>query len=143
MSHPRDAISEDDLHAYIDGRLEPVRRLAIAAYLATHPREAARTEALRAQAEGLRALFNHILDQPVPERLRESAHRRRPARRRLAWVVAAASLAFALAWGGWALQDRIAAAPLPAGNGLERPAGTEIAPDAPVFAPPARRRAAI
>src|SRR5690242_11740011 len=59
-------VSDDELHAYMDGALDPMRRLEIASYLAGHPLEAARAEAFRAQREGLRALFDHVLDQPVP-----------------------------------------------------------------------------
>ncbi len=60
-------ISEEELHAYVDGVIEPERRLQIAVYLADHPLEAARTEAFRAQSDGLHALFDGVLEQPLPD----------------------------------------------------------------------------
>jgi anti-sigma factor RsiW len=77
-------ISEDDLHAYVDGDIEPVRRLDIALYLARHPDEAARMEVFRAQREAIHALFDDCLHQPVPRRLRSivRGHAKRRARRR-------------------------------------------------------------
>jgi len=65
-------ISEDELHAYVDGDIEPARRLDIALYLARHPDEA------------IHALFDDSLHQPVPRRLRSIVrrHAARRARRR-------------------------------------------------------------
>jgi anti-sigma factor RsiW len=77
-------ISEDELHAYVDGDIEPARRLDIALYLARHPDEAARMEVFRAQREAIHALFDDCLHQPVPQRLRRIVrrHAARRARRR-------------------------------------------------------------
>jgi len=77
-------ISEDELHAYVDGDIEPARRLDIALYLARHPDEAARLEGFRAQREAIHALFDDSLHQPVPRRLRSIVrrHAARRARRR-------------------------------------------------------------
>jgi anti-sigma factor RsiW len=77
-------ISEDDLHAYVDGDIAPGRRLDIALYLARHPAEAARMEVFRAQREAIRALFDDLVHQPVPWRLRSIVrrHAQRRARRR-------------------------------------------------------------
>ena len=99
-------VPEDELHAYIDGALDPARRLAVATYLAAHPREAARAEAFRAQREGIHALFSHILDQPVPERLRLPLRRARMIWRRIAWAVGATSAVLVLIFGGGVLQYR-------------------------------------
>lgn len=52
------AVSEDDLQAYVDGQLEGRRRAAIESYLAARPAEAARLAAYRAQNIGLHALFD-------------------------------------------------------------------------------------
>jgi anti-sigma factor RsiW len=122
MMQPGPPVSDDELHAYIDGALDPARRLAVATYLATHPREAARAEAFRAQREGIHALFGHILDQPVPERLHAPLLRRsaRAFWRRIACAVGAASavlvLVVVLSSGSWqsyvpAVHDADVAAP--------------------------------
>ena len=77
-------INEDELHAYVDGDIEPARRLDIALHLARHPDEAARMEVFRAQREAMHALFDDFLYQPVPRRLRSIVrhHTARGARRR-------------------------------------------------------------
>jgi anti-sigma factor RsiW len=89
--------SENELQAYVDGRLEPARRDAISAYLAERPEEAARVQAYREHNAQLRALFNPVLDEPLPERLREFRLRRPVA----AYALAAGWLALGIAvgWG--------------------------------------------
>ena len=57
-NHP---ISEDDLHAYVDGLLSPTRRDRVRAWLATHPEDAARVADWQRQNAALDALF------PAPE----------------------------------------------------------------------------
>ncbi|RBA24731.1 anti-sigma factor family protein [Herminiimonas fonticola] len=64
------AVTESDLHAYVDGLLSDARSEEVAAYLAARPEELARMAAYREQNEGLRALFNPVLDEAVPSRLR-------------------------------------------------------------------------
>jgi anti-sigma factor RsiW len=67
------AITETDLHAYLDGEL-PVTRLAdVEAYLATSPQEALRLRDYQAQGRALREMFNTILEEPLPDALRQRA----------------------------------------------------------------------
>lgn len=68
-------ITEVDLHAYVDGQLPVVRRTQIEAHLASHPQEAERVESYRAQKRALRELFYPVLDEPLPENLRQLAAR--------------------------------------------------------------------
>lgn len=63
------AITEQDLHAYIDGRLEPQRRAEVALFLAENPRESGRVESYQRQNAALCALFDGVLAEPVPEPL--------------------------------------------------------------------------
>ncbi len=63
------AVTEADLHAYVDGLLSDARSEEVAAYLAARPEELARIHAYCEQNEGLRALFNPVLDEAVPPRL--------------------------------------------------------------------------
>lgn len=51
-------IDETDLHAYVDGLLDPARRSDVEAYLATDPEAAAKVADWQAQNEGIRALFS-------------------------------------------------------------------------------------
>jgi anti-sigma factor RsiW len=76
---PRRPISDEDLHAYLDGALEAERLLHIARHLARHPPAAARAESFRAQNAAMHALFDEILREPVPRRLRRLTQRH-PAR---------------------------------------------------------------
>jgi anti-sigma factor RsiW len=66
--HP---ITDADLHAYVDGQLSDARREDIAAYLTVQPEDAERISAYMAQNQALRDLFNPVIDETVPERLRE------------------------------------------------------------------------
>lgn len=53
-------VSEDDLLAYVDGKLAPHRRKAVEAHLASHPEAAARVAADLAILRGLRRLFGRV-----------------------------------------------------------------------------------
>ena len=44
-------VTEEELHAYVDGELPADRQEAVAAWLAAHPEQAAQVAAWRAQAE--------------------------------------------------------------------------------------------
>jgi len=63
-------ISEDELHAYVDGHLAPERRKAVDLYLAEHPDDAIRVRDWQLQREGLRSLFNPVLAEPIPATMR-------------------------------------------------------------------------
>ncbi|WDZ94436.1 anti-sigma factor [Herbaspirillum sp. WKF16] len=112
------AISENDLHAYVDGQLPAARAQEVAAWLAQDPGNAdalERVRAWRGQNEALHGLFDEVLDEPPPPRL--TGFSRTGGRRRLdragaaangsAWLRHAAMLLIALAGGigGWLLRD--------------------------------------
>jgi anti-sigma factor RsiW len=82
-------VGENELHAYVDDRLDPAGRRAVEAYLAERPEDAARVQAYREQNAALRAAFDPVLDEPLPDRLRRIDTSRRPARFALAagWLV--------------------------------------------------------
>ena len=79
---PSVVISTEELHAYVDGALPAVRHFQVAAYLADHPSEAAHGEAVRAQNAAMKALFDPVLDEPVPKRLSRVLPQAPPRRRR-------------------------------------------------------------
>lgn len=126
MSEQTQSIGESDLHAWADGQLAPERRVEVEAWLAAHPEDAERTAAYRALNAQLRAHFEAVLDEPVPERL-EGAALRRPRWRAAAaiagWIAVGAALGGVT---GWQLHAQRAAAPM-------------AQPEAPVLA----RRAAL
>jgi anti-sigma factor RsiW len=108
-------VSEDELHAYVDGELPADRREAVAAWLAEHPEQAALVAAWRAQAESIRARFDSIADEPVPDRLKIDNLLRATRANRRSWtaVAAAAALAAFLVGGatGWMARGATAGSP--------------------------------
>jgi anti-sigma factor RsiW len=62
---------EDDLQAFVDGQhLPPERRRAVMAYLAARPEEEARMGDYRRLSEKLHLLYDKVLYEPLPARLR-------------------------------------------------------------------------
>jgi anti-sigma factor RsiW len=87
-------VTEAELHAYVDGGLPEARRSEVELYIERHPDEAARLAAYRTQNEALRALYDPVLDEPVPQRLT----RRPPTLLRYAAVVAWLALGGIIGW---------------------------------------------
>lgn len=115
MSDPR-PVTEDELHAYVDGVLDAARHEAVTLLLQRDPAIARRVEAFRTQRDDLRAILGPIADEPVPLDLdvtRLAQDRRRPPMP--SWATAAAVvLALAVGGGGgWALRG-----PGPEANGV-------------------------
>ena len=105
MNDPGVAVTEADLLALVDGRLSEARRAEVEAWAAARPEEADRLAAYRRQNEELRALFNPVLDEPVPGRLRRVV--RRVARWR-PYALAAGFMLLGIAVGtvaGWQLHS--------------------------------------
>jgi anti-sigma factor RsiW len=103
-------ISEDELHAYIDGELPAERRSAVEAWLAAHTEDAARVASWRAQAELIRARYGAVGNEAPPARLQVN----RLARHRggMALAIAAVLAAFIVGGvGGWMARGAEAAAP--------------------------------
>jgi anti-sigma factor RsiW len=107
-------VSEADLQAYADGRLTPERRAVVDAWLAAHPEEAERVAAYQRLGKEVRAAYEAMLAEPVPERLAQAAEPR------FAWRRAAAVagwIALGIAIGGpagWQLRpERLVAQAAP------------------------------
>lgn len=91
-------ITEADLHAYYDGQLPAGRRSEVESYLASQPEDAERLNSYRQHDETLRALYDPVIDEPLPTRLTRGAL---PGGR---WVQRAAAALLLLALGaliGW------------------------------------------
>jgi anti-sigma factor RsiW len=98
-------VTEDELHAYVDGQLADDRRAAVEQWLAEHAEDAARVAAWRAQADAMRARYGAIADEPVPPRF-DIARLARRDRRWSRLAVAAALLAFVVGGSaGWFGRD--------------------------------------
>ncbi|MBD2746990.1 anti-sigma factor [Microvirga sp. BT688] len=119
-------IGEDDLQAFVDGRLASSRHEAVRAYLDNHPALADQVKQEIELREALRARLTFKAAEPVPSRLRVAnlmAAQRRPARRR-GTAVAAAVVGLLIgsalgAAGGiwWSGSGRVTAASV-AGNAI-------------------------
>ena len=62
-------VQESELHAYLDGCLPEARLGPVEAYLAGSPEDAARIQAYREQKQAIKALFDPVLDESLPEAL--------------------------------------------------------------------------
>lgn len=111
-----EALTDDKIQDYLDGRLNDRDRATVAAYLLAHPEIAANVETLRRQNEALKGIGQEILDEPVPDRLRDvltrptvvslGAERRR---RSSGFLEAAAAVLLFCVGGtvGWFMNDRL------------------------------------
>lgn len=103
-------VSEADLHAYVDDRLDPARRAEVQEWLRAHPGDAERVAADRLLAEQWRAAYAPVLEEPVPEALLAPLQRRRrrwPAHIALGLAMAA-SVVLAVGLWFYAVPDRAA-----------------------------------
>ena len=64
------SISEQELHDYVDGRLDEAGRARVAAHLARDPADRAKVAAWSAINAKLRQLYDGTLDEPVPPAMR-------------------------------------------------------------------------
>src|SRR5947208_14288855 len=62
------SVSEEELHAYVDGQIAGGECAVIEKWLASHPDDAARVAAWRAQADAIRARYGATASEPVPRR---------------------------------------------------------------------------
>jgi anti-sigma factor RsiW len=119
MNDRNSPVSEDELHAYVDGELPADRREAVALWLADHPEQAALVAAWQAQAESIRARFGAVADEPTPERLKLDNVMRSTRGSARSWTaMAAAAVVAAFMIGGaagWLARGVSAAAP----NGVD------------------------
>jgi anti-sigma factor RsiW len=111
---------EDDLHAFVDQRLDGARRNEAQAWLDTHPEVAAQVAAFQRQRDALRAAAAPIAEEPIPPRLnpRHLMDARRQSRGWSSWRAMAAAVLLLVAGGagGWSLRGQ--GAEVPENNGV-------------------------
>ena len=86
------SIEEDDLQAWVDGRLAPEDIEAVEIYFAGHPELREQWSQYAEQREELRVAFARLVEQPIPARLgvaRLMAAQRRRRYRQFARIAAA------------------------------------------------------
>jgi anti-sigma factor RsiW len=104
-------VTEDELHAHVDGELAPDRRAAVEAWLSTRPADMARVAAWHALADAIRTRYGDVATEPVPPRL--SLREIERAGRSWRGIAAAAAIAAFLAGGlaGWFAHGMSATSP--------------------------------
>ncbi len=68
MNSQKPAVTESELHAYVDGKLAEERRREVESFVAANPQESERVSGYKRQNELLHALFDSVLSEPVPSK---------------------------------------------------------------------------
>lgn len=100
-------ITEADLHAYADGRLDEEGRSRVQVFLAAHPEKAREVADWQAQNEAINALYGHVVQEAVPDRLRPHRMAARAGASGRPWRFAAAAVLLLVLGGGmgWFARD--------------------------------------
>ncbi|ACL57706.1 anti-sigma factor family protein [Methylobacterium nodulans] len=125
-------VGEDDLQAWIDGRLDPERQEAVQAMLADRPDLAQRLAAYQATQAALRARLQFKAEEPIPARLRVGGIAAAQRDTRKSRMLAAAVACLWLSLGGvigWVANDLLGPN-VPPGLGLRWAAMAREAIDA-------------
>jgi anti-sigma factor RsiW len=105
-------INEDDLQAWVDGRLLPEKTEAVEAHFAAHPELRERFSQYAWQRDELRAAFAGRAERPIPARLRVAGLMAERRGRQYGWFARiAAAVALLIAGGivGWGAHDLLPA----------------------------------
>lgn len=102
MSEQR-PLSDDDLHAYLDGQLDELGVAAVEAAIAQDAAIAEKIAAFRAQRAAIKQIYDPVLTEPVPDHLRKVVRdAQRGARRQTMMRIAASVVLLVVgAAGGW------------------------------------------
>ena len=90
-----EAVTEPDLHAYIDGELSPERAAAVEAAMADDPALAKRVRDFQADKQALVDTYRRLADAPVPAALLKAASTPPPSRPRIIGFAFAGTVALA------------------------------------------------
>lgn len=121
MTTDRDLpVTQDELHAFVDGEVPPDRRAAVEAWLARHPEDAARVAEWRKQAEAIRERYAQVPSEPVPARLQLDAVTRVATRR------TGSMRAIAATFAGTAFLAGIVAGWMAHGASAAKPSASEL-----------------
>ncbi|HEY4140814.1 MAG TPA: anti-sigma factor [Pseudolabrys sp.] len=108
-------VTEEELHAFVDGELPADRMEAVTAWLANHGDQAALVAAWRTQADGIRARYGAAADEPVPDRLKLDQVLKQDSANGRSWKAfasIAAIIAFLIGGGaGWIARGAASVAP--------------------------------
>jgi anti-sigma factor RsiW len=100
-------VTEETLHAFVDGQLDAARRAAVEVWLAQHPDKAVEVAQWQRQNAALATMFGPVKAEPVPARLDPHRIAAKLAVVRWDWTrlaAAAVLLVFLSAGGGWVMR---------------------------------------
>jgi anti-sigma factor RsiW len=86
-------ITDQDLHAFMDGELDSEARAEVEAWLGEHPEDTKKLGQWQTQATRLHELYDDVLREPVPPQIKDALARTAQPGGRPAWRRAAAALA--------------------------------------------------
>jgi anti-sigma factor RsiW len=121
---------EEELHAWVDGQLDEPLRAAVESELAQQPEAAERARSYQRLNVALKALYDPVLEEPVPERLLVRPRSRTASSAVFAKAASLLVIGLALGWFGRGLVTE------PGGPGLALPRQAAIAHA--VYAPEVR-----
>lgn len=98
MSSDRRPISDDELHAYVDDRLDTARQAQVEVYLKTDPDAAGRVLAYREQNQMLHKQFDTILNEPVTQLMHFIAPRSGFSGRHFGAIAASLAIGLVIGW---------------------------------------------
>jgi len=120
MNTPAQRPDDTLLSAWLDGEVEGADCARVQGWLQEHPEDAALVRLWAADRDALRARFSPTLDEPIPERLTQTAWRRSGERRGLVWgwwgqaaaavVLLAVGVAIGALWRGSTSAEQVASA---------------------------------
>jgi anti-sigma factor RsiW len=100
-------ISDSELHALVDGELNPAHQAEVEAKLSDDPEAAGRVARYRAQNAGMHALFDDVLNEDLPPVIVDALAAQGRWRRRGAAIAAAIALLVVGAVSGWIARGEI------------------------------------
>jgi anti-sigma factor RsiW len=108
-------VTEEELHAFVDGELPADRTEAVATWLGEHAEQATLVAAWRAQADSIRSRYGAAANEPVPARLKVDQVLKRDRASGRSWAALAsiaALIAFIIGGGaGWVARGAAAVVP--------------------------------
>ncbi len=132
---PGTPISEDELHALLDGRLSADQRESVQARLAADPAASATLHAWRAQRDALRNLHQSVMEEAIPPALLNAARQATSAQQQVTqwWRWGGMAAGVALAFGmGWLAHSQLAQYGMTAGSMARAQPSREFARQASV-----------
>ena len=100
-------IDDSELHALVDGELDPARQAEVEAWLSETPDAAGRVARYRAQNAGLHALFDDVLNEELPPVVIDALAGRRQWLPRSAAIAAGFALLLSGAVAGWVVRGEL------------------------------------